>query len=90
MCGKVITETLVNAIKDAKFFTVLADEATDCSNMEQMAIALRFIHNIFKVREEFLGFIPCTNGLSGEALSTEIKFYSKHLPPYGRVSRASL
>ena len=54
--GEVITETLVNAIKDAKFFTVLADEATDCSNVEQMAIALRFIHNFFKVREEFSGF----------------------------------
>lgn len=29
--------------------------------------------NNFKVREEFLGFIPCMKGLSGEALSTEIK-----------------
>ena len=34
---------------------------------------------IFKVREEFLGFIPCTNGLSGEALSTEIKNLFKAL-----------
>ena len=73
MRGEVITETPVNEIKDAKIFTVLADEATHCSNMEQMAIVLRFIDNFFKVKEEFLGFIPCTNGLSGEALSAEIK-----------------
>ena len=74
MCGELITETLVNEIKDANFFTVLADEATDCSNVEEiMAIVLRFIDNFFKVREEFLGFITCRNGLSGEALSTEIK-----------------
>ena len=38
-----------------------------------MAVVLRFVDNVFKVREEFLGFIPCMNGLSGEALSTEIK-----------------
>ena len=73
VCGKLITETIVNDIKDAKFFTVLADEATDCSNVEQMAIVLRFIDNFFKVREEYLGFVPCMEGLSGEALSTEIK-----------------
>ena len=73
MCGEVITETLVNEIKDVNIFTVLADEATDCSIMEQMAIVLRFINHFFKVKEEFLGFIPCTNGLSGEALSAEIK-----------------
>ena len=72
VCGEVITETLVNEIKDAKFFTVLA-EVTDCSNVEQMTIVLRFIDNFFKVREEFPGFILCTNGLSSEALFTEIK-----------------
>ena len=53
--------------------TILADEATDCSIMEQMAIVLKLIDNFFEIKEEFLGFIPCTNGLSGEALSAEIK-----------------
>ena len=73
ICGELITEKIVEEIKDAKFFTVLADEATDCSNVEQMAIVLRFVDNNLKVREEFLGFISCMKGLSGEALSTEIK-----------------
>ena len=67
ICGELITEEIVNEIKDAKFFTVY------CSNVEQMAIVLRFIDNFFKVREEFLRFVPCMEGLSGEALSTEIK-----------------
>ena len=30
-----ITEILVGEVKQAKFFSVLADEATDCSNVEQ-------------------------------------------------------
>ena len=54
-CGELITEKIVSEIKDAKFFTVSADEATGCSNVEQMAIVLRFVDNFFKVREEFLG-----------------------------------
>ena len=56
-----ISKSYVNIVKNP-MFTVLADEATDCSNVEQMAIVLRFIDNFFKVREEFLGFIPFTNG----------------------------
>ena len=33
---------------------------------------------MLKQWQEFLGFIPCTNALSGEALSTDIKklFYA--------------
>ena len=54
ICGKLITGTIVNEIKDAKFLTVLADEATDCSNVEQMAIVLRFIDNFFKVKKNSL------------------------------------
>ena len=65
ICGELITEKIVEEIKDAKFFAILADEVTDCSNVEQMAIVLRFMDNNFKVREEFLGFIPCMKGLSG-------------------------
>lgn len=33
ICGEYITESLVDEIKKAKFFSVLADEATDCSNV---------------------------------------------------------
>ncbi len=72
VCGKMITEMLVGEIKDAKFFSILADEATDCANVEQMAVVLRFVDNLLKIREEFLGFILCQKGLSGEALSDKI------------------
>ena len=38
---------------------MLADEATDCSNVEQMAIVLRFVDGLFQIREESLGFVAC-------------------------------
>ena len=72
ICGDMVIEELVDDVKKAKFFSLLADEATDCSNTEQMAVVLRFIDESLKIREDYLGFIPCSDGLSGEALSENI------------------
>ena len=75
ICGEMTTEILVGEIKHGKFFSILADEATDCSNIEQMAVVLRFVDSSFKIREEFLGFVPCQKRLSGEALAEEISTF---------------
>ena len=72
ICGNSIRDTLVKEIKEAKFFAVLADEAADISNIEQMALVLRFVDRACNIREEFLGFIHCSEGLSGEAISETI------------------
>ena len=40
ICGELIQEKLVNEVKTAKFFPILADEATDCSNVEQMSLVI--------------------------------------------------
>ena len=42
-CGDFIRDTLAKEIRDAKFFSVLADEAADISNIEQIALVLRFV-----------------------------------------------
>ena len=72
ICGDMVKEVIVEEVKKAKFFTVLADEATDCSNIEQMALVLRFLDSSDKIGEDFLGFIACEDGLTGLALSQEI------------------
>ena len=78
ICGEMLTEEIVAEIKDAKFFSILADEATDCSNIEQMSVVIRFVDRTLTIREEFLGFVPCELGLSGEAIADSImKFVEK-------------
>ena len=73
-----LTEEIVDEIKDAKFFSILADEASDCSNIEQMSVVIRFVDRTLTIREEFLGFFPCKLGLSGEAIANSImKFVEK-------------
>ena len=69
--GKFIRQKLSNEIKEARFFSVIADEASDCSNVEQMALVIRFIDENSEVREEFVQFIQCAE-TGAEYLSNKI------------------
>ena len=72
-CGELITNTLCEEVRDSKFFSVLADEAQDCSNKEQMPVIIRFIDKDKEIREEFFRFMLCDSGVSGKALAKVIK-----------------
>ena len=43
--------------KSAKFFAVIADEAADCSNKEQLPLVLRFVDQDNVIREEFVAIL---------------------------------
>ena len=73
ICGQLITNKITDEIREAKFFSVLADEAADCANVEQLSLVVRFVDSKHQIREEFLGFVPCKNGLSGEAIANTIQ-----------------
>lgn len=61
ICGGIIRETLVSRIKNAKYFSILADETTDITAVEQMSICARYVHKEsdghFFIREDFLCFV---------------------------------
>ena len=63
-CGKVIKDALIKDIKESKFFSVLADEASDCSNQKQLFLVLRFADKDGEIRDEFV--------LTGKALAETI------------------
>ena len=64
---------IVNKIKESTFFSVLADEAQDVSNMEQMPLVLRYIDNSGTIKEDFIKFAHCELGTSGQAIADLIK-----------------
>ena len=39
-CGKFIKDALIKDIKESNFFSILVDEASDCSNQEQLSLVL--------------------------------------------------
>lgn len=71
-CGDEIRAKIVHEVNASPFFSVLADEACDCSSQEQMPIVVRFVDSKSAIQEEFLGFAVCNEGPSGRALAQVI------------------
>ena len=54
ICGNWIQENVLKEIRDAGFYSVIADEATDAANQEQLSTTIRYVR-MFPVRN-FLDF----------------------------------
>ena len=70
--NKLITrcETIVAEIKKNKFYSILADETCDSAMKEQLSLVIRYVDSSNNVKEDFLRFIHCKEGLSGKDLSS--------------------
>ena len=69
--GSSIENQILHEIRTAKFFTILADEVTDCSNLEQVSTVIRFVDRDKNIREDFLGSITA-ECITGESLTTAL------------------
>ena len=58
---------------ESKYYTILADEATDCSLKEQIALIFRFVEKSSTIGEECASFLECSYDLSGQSLFRTIK-----------------
>ena len=67
--GEWISKKIVKEVREASFFTVLAD---DILNNEQMCIALQYVNHACEIKEHFIEFASCRNGVTGEALAETI------------------
>lgn len=61
--GEVIRSTLVSNVNQSKFISIMADETTDVSTIEQLSVCVRYLGmssatNKVEVDEVFLGFVP--------------------------------
>ena len=65
-CSQYIKNVLIKKVKESQFYSILADEASDCSTKGQLSLVLRFVDVSGEIREEFFGFLHCSLGLSGE------------------------
>ena len=70
--GKWIKQQILEVVKSARFFSISADEAADCSNKEQLPIVLRFVDASCTAREEFVAFLLCDTGITGAAIAEKI------------------
>ena len=71
--GDHIQRKIVQNIQNAKFFSAVADEVTDCSNKEQLTLVLRYVHpESHMIHEDLIQFIECDTGITGHALADKI------------------
>jgi len=71
-----IRQSILSAVQFSPFYSVIADEASDAANDEQLAISVRYINSDGELQEKFLSSGECLTGVLGEALATKIL---KHL-----------
>ena len=62
---------ILSDIQRAGFYSVIADEATDVANLEQLGISIHFISNSH-LCEKFIAFHKCDTGVTGHALAENI------------------
>lgn len=73
--GEYIQGQICSRIKRAKYYTILADETTDISRIEQFSLCIRYLHEdcsssenskSIDLREDFIQFVPVHNTTGAE------------------------
>lgn len=54
LLGQLIREELIWRVKDAKWFSILVDEVTDCASIEQLLIYVGYVDEEGKPHFDFL------------------------------------
>ena len=68
----VILRDIAKYINDSIFYSIMADEVTDCSNKEQFNICFRWVENDFDTHEVFIG-IHNVDSIKADTLVAVIK-----------------
>lgn len=67
-----VRQVICQGVKDAGYFSILADESRDCGKDEQMSFVVRYVGTDGSIHEHFLTFIHA-KGLNAESLSSYIR-----------------
>ena len=62
-----IRTAIITKVRDAKFFSIMADEVTDSANMAKLSLCVWFIDGC-SIQELFLGFMRC-HSVTGSAIA---------------------
>ncbi len=80
-----VRKSVVEGVKKAGYFSLLADESKDVSKKEQLAIILRSVDEKGMIHERFLTFVAAAN-LTAESLTSSV-LDQYHLDPSCIVSQ---
>ena len=71
LCGEYIRRGILDRIRSAELYSLMADETTDISTTEQMTIVIRYFDGQ-TIREDFLGFTSLERGdMTGRNITSQ-------------------
>ena len=71
ICGDIIRDKILAKIRQARYYSVIVDEATDVSNDEQLSISIQYVDDGTPT-EVFVAFYECITGVTGRAIADNI------------------
>ncbi len=72
--GFQMKKQILDRVRKAEFYSLIADEVTDVSNKEQLGIVLRYVHpENYQIKEDLVQFVECASGVTGRAVADKIK-----------------
>ena len=60
---------VMNDIRNAKWYSIIADETRDLSGQEQLTVCIRWVDTNYDVHEDFIGFVQ-VNTTDAETLTS--------------------
>jgi len=70
ICGAAVRNEIVDAVRRAGFFTIMADEARSAKT-EQLSLCLRYVDGLY-VKERFVCFVDCSSSRDAEGITKVI------------------
>ncbi|XP_028418302.1 zinc finger MYM-type protein 1-like [Dendronephthya gigantea] len=71
MCMKVLRKLLAE-IRDAEWYSIIADETRDLSGAEQFSVSIRWVDSEYNISEDLIGMVEVEN-TTAEVLTSVIK-----------------
>ena len=74
LMGNTVLRKLLSNIREAGWFTIIADETCDISNHEQLCVAIRWVGSTYDVHEDFISLVhvPSTTSVTLTAAIKDI------------------
>ena len=68
ICEDIIRSKILQKVREPRFLSIIADEATNSANDKQLSFSTRYFDKGVP-QEKFLGFNECLSGSSGKAIA---------------------
>ena len=68
--GEAIYDRIIEEVKKSGLCSIIAGKARDCSDKEQMSLLMRYVDSSLDIQGDFVSFVLCENGLTGEKLAS--------------------